>query len=585
MTLQATFAATLVDEWARAGVRDAVISPGSRSSMLAAALFSDRRITTYVRIDERSSGFFAIGIALASRRPVVVVTTSGTAAAELHPAVIEADLAGVPLLVCTADRPFELQDVGAPQTVDQRHLFGRAVRFYADFDAPSDEAKPAWRSLASRLVLEAEHSGDGPGPVHANLPFREPLGGEPDELPIGRPGERPYHEITGAPGVSEEAISDLVDLVKKTKRGIIVAGRSGAGAEASLAFSRASGWPVLSDVLAFPRETNDGIIAAWEPIVKSPFAMRSLKPDVVVRVGAPPASRPLATWLAHTVETGTRQVLVDRYARFADPGRASAMVLHADPGALFSEAARRLGGAKRETSLFDAWTDAERSAQLAIDELLADIPDANEPAVARDLFASVPPSSTLVVSSSMPIRDVDAFGRPRAAAPVVYANRGANGIDGVASSVRGVAIAQNLSGTDVSPTVGLLGDLAFLHDLSAHVFGVDEQRVGTTYVVIDNRGGGIFSFLPYAETIRRDVFERAFLTPQSTDIAAVAAALGFGVFDLDERSAFVPALLGAMASDGDQLVLVHTDHARNVEMHAELDAVVEASLARALQDH
>ena len=372
----------------------------------------DERITTYVRIDERSSGFFAIGIALATGRPVVVVTTSGTAAAELHPAVIEADLAGVPLVVCTADRPFELQDVGAPQTVDQRRLFGRAVRFYSDFDAPSEESRLAWRSLASRLVLEAEHSADGPGPVHANLPFREPLGGEPDEPPIGRPGARPFHELIGAPGVSEEVIADLVDLVATTKRGMVVAGRSGAGADASLAFSRASGWPVLSDVLAFPRETNDGVIAAWEPIVKSPFATTSLKPDVVVRVGAPPASRPLATWLKHTVESGTHHVLVDPYARFADPGRTSATVLRADPGALFSEAARRLGGAHRETSFFDAWTDAERSAQLAIDEVLAEIPDANEPATARDLFASVPPSSALVVSSSMPVRDVDAFARP-----------------------------------------------------------------------------------------------------------------------------------------------------------------------------
>ena len=582
MTLQATFAVTLVDEWVRAGVRDAVVSPGSRSGVLATALAGDGRIETHVRVDERSSGFFAIGIALVSERPVVVVTTSGTAAAELHAAVIEADLAGVPLVVCTADRPFELQDVGAPQTVDQRHLYGRAVRFYADFDVPSEEAKPLWRSLAARLVLEAEHSVNGPGPVHANLPFREPLGGEPEELPPGRPGARPFHEVVGASPPAERAVGNLVGLVNSTKRGVIISGRSGAGAEAALAFSRASGWPILADSLSFPRETNDGLVGAWETIVKSPLATTALRPDVVLRVGAPPASRPLATWLARCAEAGTQHVFVDPYGKFADPGRTSATVLQAGPEELLLEAGRRLGGATPTRPLFDAWTAADRSAQLAIDEVLGNIPEASEPAVARDLFALMPHRSAIFVSSSMPIRDIDGFARPRSGAPIVYANRGANGIDGVASTVRGVATARVAMAPKAPPTVGLLGDLAFLHDLSAHVQGVDEQRVGVTYVVIDNRGGGIFSFLPYAPELRRDVFERAFATPQSTDIAAVATAFGFGVFDLDERAAFTPAVLAAISTGSDQLVLVHTDRARNVEIHGELDRAVEASLASPL---
>ena len=582
MTLQATFAATLVDEWVRAGVRDAVVSPGSRSSVLATALVGDGRIATHVRVDERSSGFFAIGIALVSARPVIVVTTSGTAAAELHAAVIEADLAGVPIVVCTADRPFELQDVGAPQTVDQRHLYGRAVRFYADFDVPSEEAKPSWRSLAVRLVLEAEHSVNGPGPVHANLPFREPLGGEPDELPTGRPGGRPFHEVVGASPLAERAVGHLVELANSTKQGVIVAGRCGAGCESTLAFSRASGWPILADSLSFPRETNEGLVAAWETIVKSPLATTALRPDVVLRVGAPPASRPLATWLAKGAAAGTQHVLVDPYGKFADPGRTSATVLRARPDELLSEAERRLGGATSTRPLFDAWMAADRSAQLAIDEILGKIPEASEPAIARDLFALLPHRSAIVVSSSMPIRDVDGFAQPRAGAPIVYANRGANGIDGVASTVRGVATARFAMVPNVPPTVGLLGDLAFLHDLSAHVRGVDEERVGVTYVVIDNRGGGIFSFLPYAPKLRRDVFERAFATPQATDIAAVASAFGFGVFDLDERAAFTPAVLAAISSGSDQLVLVHTDRARNVEIHAELDRAVEASLGSPL---
>ncbi|MGA8297661.1 MAG: 2-succinyl-5-enolpyruvyl-6-hydroxy-3-cyclohexene-1-carboxylic-acid synthase [Acidimicrobiales bacterium] len=582
MTLQATFAATLVDEWVRAGIRDAVVSPGSRSSALAIALAGDGRVETHVRLDERSAGFYAIGIALASGLPVVVVTTSGTAAAELHPAVIEADLAGVPLVVCTADRPFELQDVGSPQTVDQRHLYGRAVRFFADFDVASEEAKPQWRSLGSRLVLEAQHSGRGPGPVHVNLPFREPLGGEPDDVPKGRDGARPFHEVIGGSPASEEAVAQLVALITSTKRGLIVAGRGGASANSCQAISQASGWPVLSDAVAFPRETSDGVIAAWETIVKSPFATTTLRPDVVVRVGAPQASRPFSEWLADSTESGTRHVLIDPYGRFLDPGRLSETVVRAGPDELFFEVERRLGGATPTRPFFQAWVEAERSAQLAIDELLSEIPEASEPAVARDLFALVPHRSALVVSSSMPVRDVDAFGRPRVGAPVVYANRGANGIDGVASTVRGVAAARKVSVSGSAPTVGLLGDLAFLHDLSAHVFGSDEARVGATYVVVDNRGGGIFSFLPYAKSLRHDTFERAFATPQATDISALATAFGFGVFDVDERSAFAESVFAAISAGSDHLVLVRTERERNVEIHAELDRAVEVSLVRAL---
>jgi 2-succinyl-5-enolpyruvyl-6-hydroxy-3-cyclohexene-1-carboxylate synthase len=194
----------------------------------------------------------------------------------------------------------------------------------------------------------------------------------------------------------------------------------------------------------------------------------------------------------------------------------------------------------------------------------------------------VPHGSALVVSSSMPIRDIDAFARPRAGAPVVYSNRGANGIDGVSSTVRGVAFVRAGAGAKGAPTIGFLGELAFLHDLSAHVIGAEEKQVGVTFVVIDNHGGGIFSFLPYAGALRRDVFVRAFATPQSADIAAVATAFGLGVSEIDRRADFAPALAAAGASGSDQLVLVRTDPGRNVEIHAEIDIAVEAAIVRAL---
>jgi 2-succinyl-5-enolpyruvyl-6-hydroxy-3-cyclohexene-1-carboxylate synthase len=578
VTLQASFAATLVDEWVRAGVTDAVVAPGSRSCPLAVALLADGRVRVHVRLDERSAGFFAIGLALSSARPVVVVVTSGTAAVELHPAVVEADLAGVPLVVCTADRPPEARDVGAAQTIDQQHLYGRAARFFADPGVPDEVGRSHWRSFASRLVAEAASGPRGPGPVHANLPFREPLGGEGDDLPPGRGGGRPWHDVVAGGGAPGTGIARLAAELGVARRGVIVAGRGAAQGDPGgvAALAGATGWPVLADSLAFPRLAAPGMVAAWDGIVRSRVALGPLRPEVVLRVGAPPAGRPLGTWLAALGPT-VRRILVDPPGRFSDPARTADVVISASPGQLCRAVAGELGGrVDRAAGFREAWDAAEAAAQAAIDEYLASSAGLSEPGIARRLFARLPGGSTLVVSSSMPIRDVDAFAAPRPGAARVFSNRGANGIDGVISTVLGAA--SDRRGRDGTRTFGLLGDLAFFHDLSGLVRGVHEDVVEATIVVVDNAGGGIFSFLPYAGELGADLFERAFATPQAPEVGAVAAALGCGVWRVASPAEFDAALGEADAAAGVSVVVVRTDRAANLAVHAALETAVVAAV-------
>jgi 2-succinyl-5-enolpyruvyl-6-hydroxy-3-cyclohexene-1-carboxylate synthase len=583
VTLQASFAATLVDEWVRAGLTEAVVAPGSRSSPLAVALLADGRLRVHVRLDERSAGFFAIGLALGSGRPVVVLVTSGTAAAELHPAVVEADLAGVPLVVCTADRPPELRDVGAAQTIDQQHLYGRAVRFFADSGVPDPLGREYWRSLASRLVAESRAGPRGPGPVHANLPFREPLGGTPDDLPPGRDGARPWHDVVGGAAAPEAVVARLADGLGAANRGVIVAGRGAAEGDPSGAWALAAalGWPVLADSLAFPRLPAPGAVAAADALVRSRAALGRLRPEVVLRLGAPPASRAIASWQAALDAAGVPLWLVDPHGRFADPGRTAALVAAASPGAVCRAVATALGGSPAHLGGWrDAWDEAEAAAQAAIDAVLARPGGLSEPGVARQLFAALPASAALVVSSSMPIRDLDALAAPRTGAPTVFSNRGANGIDGVVSTVLGVAAGRRAGGTapGAARTFGLVGDLAFFHDLSGLVWGRHEQRPEATIVVLDNAGGGIFSFLPHTAEIGAGLFERAFGTPQAPDVGAVAEALGCRVHRAATPAEFRAALDEAGEAEGVDVVVVRTERAANVAVHAALEAAVVAAV-------
>ncbi len=579
--------------------RDAVVAPGSRSAPLATALLADRRVRVHVRLDERSAAFYALGIALESGRPAVVVTTSGTASVEVHAAVVEADLAGVPLLVCTADRPPELHGVGAPQTVDQVGAFGGAVRFAWSSGVPDEAGRPAWRSIAARLVAEAVHGPRGPGPVHANLAFREPLVGGVDSPPPGRPDGRPWHDAVNGPAAPEATVERLLEEVAGVERGLVIAGRGAAGAEpgggreAVLGLARALGWPVLADPLAWPRQAFGRphvVVAAADQILRSERARARLAPDVVVHLGAPHASKVLGSWSAALADGGTRHVLVDPYGRYQDPDRVAALVVRADPGRLATLAAERLDPrdpSAGPSAWLARWDGAESVAQGVIDAVLEAHEGLTEPGIARELFALVPDGATLVASSSMPVRDVEWFAGPREGAPRVLANRGANGIDGVVSTVLGVAASRHErrhrppdTAVPAMATVGLLGDLAFFHDLSGFVRGDLEDVPVATLVVVDNGGGGIFSFLPYAGDLPEETFERAFATPQAQEVGAVARGLGLPVSEVTTSGELAGALEERLGGHGVGIVVARTDRHANVLVHHELERAVADGVDR-----
>ena len=536
---QAAFAATLVDEWVRGGVSHAVVCPGSRSTPLAVALAGHDRVAVHVRLDERSAGFTGLGIGMATGRPAVVLTTSGTAAAELHPAVVEADLARVPLVVCTADRPPELREVGAPQTIDQLHLYGRAVRWFADPGVPAATTRTSWRSLAARSVAESLAGASGPGPVHLNLPFREPLLGDAGAgggVTPGRGEGAPWHTVVaGGRPPDEEWLRSRVEAgpLRPSSRGVIVVG-SGCGEPGSiLAMAELLGWPVLADPRSGLRRHVPGVIGAADGILRSDrFAGRHL-PDCIVRLGERWVSKVVNGFLSRAIEQGAHSMVVDPAGRWPDPEREVAEVVRADPTRFAREVARRVVDLGRRPGVGEGsprwvaeWQQAEDRAQTAMDRHLG-APEAalTEPSLARHLYGWLPDSSTLVVSSSMPIRDIESFAGPRDRPPRVLSNRGANGIDGVVSTATGVALA------GPGPTVALVGDLAFLHDVSALV-GAEGVDVDLTVVVADNRGGGIFSFLDPASTLDLETFDTLFATPQAPDPASVAAGFGWPVDDV-----------------------------------------------------
>ena len=533
MTVQATFAATVVDEWARSGVAHAVVAPGSRSTPLALALAADGRVRVHVHHDERAAAFLALGIGKVSRRPAVLLCTSGTAAAELHPAVVEAHQADVPLLVCTADRPPELQSVGAPQTIDQTHLYGAAARWFAEPGVADDTTRRSWRSLAARAYLEA--TGPTPGPVHLNLAFRDPLVGEPGDLPPGRPAGAPWHAAP-SPSPPPPPPGALAQ-----RRGLVVAGAGAPGAGGLLDLP----WPVLADPLSHHRVP--GSIGAFDAILRCGAVP---EPEVVVRVGDAPASKVLAEWLAGL---DVPQYVVG--SRWVDPDRTAAAFLPSMP---------RLTG-ERDGEWCRWWSTAEDQAQQAIDGVLASQPAITEPFVARAVAAH---ASTLVVASSMPVRDVEWYARPRDGLRV-YANRGANGIDGVVSTAAGIALAVG------EPVTALVGDIAFLHDTNA-LLGLSSRGVDLTIVVVDNRGGGIFSFLPQASALGRERFEQLFGTPHEADLGALAAAHGVGSTTVTAPGDLEGALV---ETTGVRVVLVPTDRHANVGVHDEIHRAVAAAVS------
>ncbi|GLX93641.1 2-succinyl-5-enolpyruvyl-6-hydroxy-3-cyclohexene-1-carboxylic-acid synthase [Herbidospora sp. NBRC 101105] len=538
-------ATVLVDELAWCGVTEAVVAPGSRSAPLALALHDDPRIRLHVRTDERSAGFLALGLARRLEKPVAVVTTSGTAAANLHPAVIEAGESGVPLLLLTADRPPELRGTGANQTIDQVKLFGSAVRWFAEVGVPEERPGQVayWRSLACRAYQRAEGPGD-PGPVHLNVAFREPLVPDGnDDWPETLDANGPWVRARVAPPSSALHIP-------ATRRGVLVVGDGATNVRRYVAAAGMAGWPVLSEPNGGGRY-GDTAISTYHFLLGTPGFAEAHRPDVVVTLGRPGLSRPLLAWLKRAQE----HVVVARdLTRWPDPTRSATQVAQA------VEIPVAAGG----DQWLNAWRRAEMAARHAVDDVL-DAGGLSEPRLARDLAAIIPNGSLLFCGSSMPVRDLDQAMRPRRGVRLM-ANRGASGIDGLVSTAAGAALAHH------GRAYALMGDLSFLHDHNGLVIGPREPRPDLCVVVVNNDGGGIFSLLPQSSL--GGSFERIFGTPHGVDLGYLAAATGTPYSVVSDPDDLAKAIRG----EGPRLVEARTDRNANAAVHVAMRDAVRAAI-------
>jgi 2-succinyl-5-enolpyruvyl-6-hydroxy-3-cyclohexene-1-carboxylate synthase len=575
----------IVQELVRSGVRDVCLTPGSRCTPLTNAFVEHPGVRTYTHVDERSSAFFALGRAKATGRPTPLVCTSGTALANYHPAVMEAANARVPMLLLTADRPRVLQDSGANQTVDQEKLYGDAVRAYRTLPEPEVEDRKvrALRTAVSRGVATATREAGPPGPVHLNVPFEKPLEPTPvaEDVPgdwadtalaaTGGDDERPYVTTTpGRPDLSAADRAAVVEAVETADRGLIVAGPADLPTpdrDALLGLARSTGFPVLADPLSGLRFGDhvaaDGVLVCGgydsylDAAVFDPAAGEALDtvpaPDLVLRFGASATSKPLRHYLRDaTREAGTRQLVVDPAGGWREATFTASDLVVADPTRLAASVSGRV-----ESRADPSWRERFRAAERAHWETVADAPADGEAPYEGQVLATVaqrtPAPATLFVSNSMPVRDLDRFGEPRAADLRVLGNRGASGIDGITSS----ALGAGAGGDD--PLVLVTGDLAFYHDANG-LLALPRNDLDATIIVVNNDGGGIFHLLPIED---HESFTEFFRTPLGVDLSHLAVMYGYEFGRVhaasDGLDAFADLFDGAVSASGGHVIEVVID--------------------------
>lgn len=641
---QATFAATLVDEWILAGVRDAVICPGSRSTPLALALAARAEMKLHVRLDERSAGFYAIGLALGTGFPTIVSTTSGTAAAELHACVLEAHHGRVPLLICTADRPPELHDVGAPQTVEQTKLYGSAPRWFFEPGVAEWSQRDSWRAIAARAVAESMSGGLGPGPVHLNLAFRDPLLGVPGPLPRGTVTAYPYvvggidveesdvlEEVLAWIGVSggfgelvdrgesdhpngmadsdgfgrsggsvdsreSQSSGELVgpgELVMSGIRGLVVVGANGGPPDKVFSLAQRLGWPVLADPRSGCRLDHLETCCAVDLYLRIGDIANDLRPDVILNLGEPWTSKVFNSWQTECARGGSRVVSVDPWCRWSDPDHIVSKVYRSEPDRFLDRTISvidnfAMKGTRPSTpqTWLKKWHEIESVTQEALGKAIshpsmrrmeAGVETFSEPEIARAILRLLAPNCRLLVSSSMPIRDLECYSPPLQDLIPVFSNRGVNGIDGVCSTAIGLAASGEY------PVVAIVGDLAFLHDVSALVKPLSSPNsINCTLVVLDNHGGGIFSFLPQGSFLDQDKFELLFGTSQACDITRVAKGFDLDVVEVSTIDELAAALSRDTSNQGMSVIRACLpSREENVAIHAEILRAVRESLESA----
>lgn len=565
------WASVLVETFARVGVRQAVISPGSRSTPLTIQFAAHSGIEAIPVLDERSAAFFALGLARRTQRPVVLLCTSGTAGANYLPAVIEARESGVPLVVITADRPPEMRECRSGQTIDQQKLFGGFVNFYHEMAVP--EAEAGLLRYARQTVAHAVERSLWPvgGPVHLNAPFRDPLppieDGKAQTL-AAEIDEGFFEHLRGESGVARAVVPAVPpDLTKRAERGIIVAGQTRTGDAAGYAravgrLAKQLGWPVLADALSPLRNhaaAVPGLVTRYDLLLRSSELARELAPERVLVLHDWPTSKVLRQWLAGV---GAPTVFLTDRADNPDALHGATRLVRGDI-AVF---ARSVQARRAPAAWLRSWTARERATEAHLRRALART-DGFEGRISALLPGWLPKGTTVMVANSMPVRDAEYFWPANDRAHVVHCNRGANGIDGTLSTAIGLAHGG-------APTVLLTGDLSFLHDSNGLLLA--RRLVGSlTVVLINNEGGGIFGHLPVAQF--EPPFEEFFATPQQVDFARLCGAHGVAhvrVRDLGH----LERLLKARAPRGVRVLEVRTDRRGDVATRKALFAQIAARL-------
>ncbi|MDB5085509.1 MAG: 2-succinyl-5-enolpyruvyl-6-hydroxy-3-cyclohexene-carboxylic-acid synthase [Bacilli bacterium] len=580
----AAYIGAFVDEWVRAGVTQAVICPGSRSTPLAMAMAEHPQMRVWMHIDERSAGYFALGMAKALRSPIALVCSSGTAAANFFPAVVEACQDRVPLLVLTADRPHELRDVGAPQAIDQIGLYGKYAKWFAEMALP--ESSPHMlryaRTMASRAAATA---GAGPcGPVHLNFPLREPLvphvSAETWISGLRSAAEGPFVAVKqGLRQLPPQLVRQMAVELSSYQKGLIVVGpyADPALADPVTRLAAALHFPILADPLSQLRagsHAKEWIIDSYDAFLRDEQFITEYSPDLILRIGVMPTSKALLLYLQHYPDC--RQVIVEADSGWREPTLQASDLIYADPAALcqaltealtvqsFQSAADRWGEKWRG---INEQTRAELRKQVNIIE--AEAGGLFEGQVFLELAESLPENSALFVGNSMPVRDLDTFFPVINRRVQLFANRGANGIDGIVSSALGVS-------TACQPLVLVIGDLSFFHDLNG-LLAAKLHRLNVTIILINNNGGGIFSFLPQAAYPNH--FETLFGTPTDLDFSHVVEMYGGSFEQIHSWAEFRQALTDSLSKGGLSVIEVPTDRLANVAHHRRIWPAVSSAIA------
>jgi 2-succinyl-5-enolpyruvyl-6-hydroxy-3-cyclohexene-1-carboxylate synthase len=519
------YIAAFVAELTKSGIKDIVISPGSRSTPMALVMSEHPDLRIHILVDERSASFFALGIAKATNRPVALLCTSGTAAANYYPAIVEASISRVPLLVLTADRPHELRDVGAPQAIDQIHLYGKNVKWFVEMAPPekTDDMIRYARTVCARAAATA--LSYPAGPVHLNFPFREPLIPKMNEALFELP-ERTggYVDIqTGYLSLTDDTFNKISNDLSAYRKGIIVCGQldSGEFADGVIRLAERLKFPIIADPLSQLRSgDHDGnyIIDAYDAFLRNEDAKQALKPDIIIRFGAMPVSKALTIFIKEN--RSARQFVIDSGAGWREPSMSASDMLYCDEAEFCKKVGALIPSSAADSAYLDTWLSANKIAkeQLAA---ISKVEELSEGKLFHKLMDMLPEGATLFVGNSMPIRDLDSFFLLNNKKIRVMANRGANGIDGVVSTALGVASVAESSYL-------VLGDLTFYHDMNG-LLAAKLYELDINILLINNNGGGIFSFLPQANEPKH--FEKLFGTPLDLDFRH-AVEMYNGKYDL-----------------------------------------------------